>query len=941
MFAILSVRICSFVRTAYLRFVPTARVCTVNIDFVMAALATGADSKEVSETLAADLSQALQFLGDESSGSEEDSSDDETDDEEVDLDELDEDKMDLAADDVVLPEHACSYCGIHRTDSVAQCAETGKWFCNSKHNMQSSCLFQHLTHSKATSVRMHEDSSLGDSVLECYNCENTNVFTLGFIHATKDDVVVLLCRNCMDARALSRKEWNLDGWKALIVEKGFLPWLLVEPTLKEQSRGRRVSVDKIRRLEDMWRTEPEATMEDLEFKEKDAGPRPVQETYNDAYEYQNVFAPLVKLEADTDKKMKEGQTQTNVTVQWDVGLSNKRIAKFKFKDIYGHVQLDFRLNKGDELKLKLSAVCSGTGKPWEARGRVLRLHDDGEVVLEVGKGDRPTKVTEGFTVEYVWKSVSFDRMQSALRSFAVESHSVSGYLYHRLLGNDNVKEPRIGQKAPKKYKAPGLPKLNHSQEAALREVLTRPLSLIQGPPGTGKTVTSATLVFLMVRQNLIQEKRDGVKRQILVAAPSNVAVDQLVEKLHKAGLNVVRLASKAREEVTSSVDFLCLHKMVPDANPEVKKLLALRQEVGDLTKKDMSKLYRQRRRTELDILDLADVICCTCVGAGDPRLLERSMKRGRKRRRFQQVLIDEATQACEPEILIPIVTGAKQLVMVGDHCQLPPVVMSKEAAKAGLGTSLFERLILRGVKAQRLTVQYRMHPCLSEFPSNTFYDGVLQNGVSKNARELKRVRLPFPQKQNPMFFYYVHGVEEVGSSGTSYLNREEAVAVEKLVSGMMQGGVRPEQIGVITPYHAQRTYVQKYMLQYGPMSPNLYTGIEVASVDAFQGREKDIIILSCVRSNEKQGIGFLRDARRLNVALTRAKYGLIVLGNPHVLASDSLLWYDLILHFRSKELLVEGPILGLKASLMNVNPPAGTRRRFRGEDGYDAYEDED
>ena len=99
-----------------------------------------------------------------------------------------------------------------------------------------------------------------------------------------------------------------------------------------------------------------------------------------------------------------------------------------------------------------------------------------------------------------------------------------------------------------------------------------------------------------------------------------------------AGLNVVRLASKAREEVTSSVDFLCLHKMVPDANPEVKKLLALRQEVGDLTKKDMSKLYRQRRRTELDILDLADVICCTCVGAGDPRLLERSMKKGRKRK---------------------------------------------------------------------------------------------------------------------------------------------------------------------------------------------------------------------------------------------------------------------------------------------------------------------
>ena len=124
----------------------------------------------------------------------------------------------------------------------------------------------------------------------------------------------------------------------------------------------------------------------------------------------------------------------------------------------------------------------------------------------------------------------------------------------------------------------------------------------------------------MVQRNLKMEKRDGIKRQILVSAPSNVAVDQLVEKLHKASLNVVRLAAKAREDVASTVDFLCLHTMVPAANPSVAKLLQLKKEAGDLTKQDYSKLYRERRRTELDILNLADVICCTCVGAGDPRL---------------------------------------------------------------------------------------------------------------------------------------------------------------------------------------------------------------------------------------------------------------------------------------------------------------------------------
>jgi regulator of nonsense transcripts 1 len=882
---------------------------------------------------AEELQETLSFLegeeeGEETSDEEEESDEESDDDEEegdVDVACLDEDLLDLNVENVVLPDHACAYCGIYRPDSVAQCVSTEKWFCNASHGMAASCLVQHLVYSRTTVVRLHEDSTLGDSVLECYNCEGTNVFSLGYIPAKDKDVVVLLCRSCMTRKDMVEDGWDFSRWTSLMKDKSFLPWLLKVPSEKEQMRARQITMDQTRMLEDMWRTNPMATIDDLELAAKTEGPKPVQVQYDDAYEYQNIFGPLVKLEADEDKKMKEAQTQKDVVVEWDTGLSQKRIARFQFKDIYGHVQVDFRLNKGDELRLKLSAVCSGTGKPWEASGFVLGVLDNGEVSLEIKKGPK-TEVTEGFTVEFVWKSVTFDRMQSALRSFAMESHSVSGYLYHRLLGNDNVKQPKVYAQVPRQLKAPGLPPLNPSQEDALRDVLRKPLSLIQGPPGTGKTVTSATLVYLMVQQNLMQEKKDGMKRQVLVAAPSNVAVDHLSEKLHKAGLNIVRLTSKAREEVASNVDFLCLHNMVPEANPEVKKLLLLRQEAGDLTPRDLNRLFRLRRRTELELLNLADVICCTCVGAGDPRLLDRSMKKGQKRRRFQQVVLDEATQATEPEALIPIVTGAKQLVMVGDHQQLPPVVMCKEAQKAGLGQSLFERLIHRGVKEHRLTVQYRMHPCLSIFPSNAFYDGVLQNGVGADEREMDRVTLPFPKKESPMFFYIVNGIEEVGSTGTSYLNREEAMYVENLVTGMLRGGMTPDQIGVITPYHAQRSYLQTYMARNGAFSAKLYDQVEVASVDAFQGREKDIIIFSCVRSNEKQGIGFLRDARRLNVALTRAKYGLIILGNPQVLANDSLLWYDLIQHFRAYELLMEGPLVRLTTSLVHINPPVDRRK---------------
>ena len=282
--------------------------------------------------------------------------------------------------------------------------------------------------------------------------------------------------------------------------------------------------------------------------------------------------------------------------------------------------------------------------------------------------------------------------------------------------------------------------------------------------------------------------------QVLVTAPSNVAVDQLTEKIAATGLRVVRLASKTRETTSSSVDHLCLHIMTPlAAGDEFQKLKRLKDEIGELTERDQKKYRSLQNRTEREILQAADVICCTCVGAGDPRL---------KNFRFRQVVIDEATQAVEAEALIPIALGAKQIVFVGDHCQLGPVVMCKAAAKAGLTQSMFERLVLIGIRPIRLQVQYRMHPCLSEFPSNMFYEGSLQNGVTEADRQLLTLPgfkgkedFPWPIPNKPMFFYSISGMEEISSSGTSYLNRTEASYVEKIVTHLLKMGVTPGQIG--------------------------------------------------------------------------------------------------------------------------------------------------
>lgn len=423
--------------------------------------------------------------------------------------------------------------------------------------------------------------------------------------------------------------------------------------------------------------------------------------------------------------------------------------------------------------------------------------------------------------------------------------------------------------------------------------------------GTGKTVTSASLVYHLAKQHM---------GQVLVCAPSNVAVDQLAEKIHKTGLRVVRLSAKSRESTVSSVDFLNLHTMIKNLDgpqySQLQKFQALKDELGDLNAQDAKKYRQLRQGAEKDILEAADVICTTCVGAGDPRL---------SRFRFRQLLIDESTQAMEPECFIPIVLGVKQLVLVGDHQQLRPVVMCKKAASAGLTTSLFERLVKTDMKPVRLNIQYRMHPSLSEFSSNRFYEGTLQNGVNDSDRRYRTLSTIW-RNPNPMFFLISNGIEEMGCSGTSFLNRSEATVVEKLVSLLLKNSVTGDQIGIITPYEGQRAHVVSHMAKNGSMRPELYKDIEVASVDSFQGREKDFIILSCVRSNEHQGIGFLRDPRRLNVALTRAKYGVFIIGNARVLGKDPL-WNSLLTHYQDRDCLVEGALSNLVPSNISLPRP--------------------
>ncbi|GJZ38779.1 regulator of nonsense transcripts 1 homolog isoform X1 [Tanacetum coccineum] len=773
---------------------------------------------------------------------------------------------------------------------------------------------QGYVRAKHKEVCLHKDSPLGETILECYNCGCRNVFLLGFISAKTESVVVLLCREpCLNVNALKDMNWDLSQWCPLIDDRCFLQWLVKVPSEQEQLRARHISAQQINKVEELWKTNPDATLEDLEKPGVDDEPQPVVLKYEDAYQYQNVFAPLIKLEADYDKMMKESQSKDNLTIRWDIGLNKKRIAYF----VFPKEDNELRLVPGDELRLRYSGDAAH--QAWQSVGHVIKLTAQEEVALELRASQGvPVDVNHGFSVDFVWKSTSFDRMQGAMKTFAVDETSVSGYIYHNLLGHE-VEFQMVRNALPRRFGAPGLPELNASQVFAVKSVLQKPISLIQGPPGTGKTVTSAAIVYHMAKQG---------QGQVLVCAPSNVAVDQLAEKISATGLKVVRLCAKSREAVSSPVEHLTLHyqssnlkasitgflkvrHLDTSEKSELYKLQQLKDEQGELSSSDEKKYKALKRATEREISQSADVICCTCVGAGDPRLANF---------RFRQVLIDESTQSTEPECLIPLVLGAKQVILVGDHCQLGPVIMCKKAARAGLAQSLFERLVMLGVKPIRLQVQYRMHPSLSEFPSNSFYEGTLQNGVTINERQSTGIDFPWPVPNRPMLFYVQMGQEEISASGTSYLNRTEAANVEKTVTTFLRSGVVPSQIGVITPYEGQRAYIVNYMSRNGALRQQLYKEIEVASVDSFQGREKDYIILSCVRSNEHQGIGFLNDPRRLNVALTRARYGIVILGNPKVLSKQPL-WNGLLTHFKEHECLVEGPLNNLKQSMVQFQKP--------------------
>jgi len=434
--------------------------------------------------------------------------------------------------------------------------------------------------------------------------------------------------------------------------------------------------------------------------------------------------------------------------------------------------------------------------------------------------------------------------------------------------------------------------LNDSQRQAVESAIERRLTLIQGPPGTGKTHTAVHLLSTFVKLG---------RGPVLATAESNVAVDNLLEGLLELGVKAVRIGRpvKVREHLRqATLDAQIEHHplqeeltFVREQNAELRKTLGgLKGKEKGMAHREVNQNFKEMRTIESNmvssVLDGAEVICATTIGVGHNLLRDR---------RFPVVLMDEATQASEPSALVPITRGCRQLVLVGDHKQLPPTVISKAAQAGGLGQSLFERLTECGVDTHMLTTQYRMHPTIREYPSARFYDDRLDDGCTPAERPPAAGFL-WPDWDHPVAFVPVEGSEIVDDEGSSKSNLDEAAKVLSIVSGLLSAGdLTPADIGVITPYRGQVRLLNDLFEQAGGREEHgPFAGLEIKSVDGYQGREKEIIVFSAVRANDQGEVGFLRDQRRLNVAITRARRGLIVLGHSKTLRQDGTwrAWLD-------------------------------------------------
>ncbi|EOY09337.1 DNA-binding protein, putative isoform 3 [Theobroma cacao] len=561
-----------------------------------------------------------------------------------------------------------------------------------------------------------------------------------------------------------------------------------------------------------------------------------------------------------DTAQKRGSTILNLKcVDAQTGLMGKSL--LEFQSTKGDVLPAHKLGTHDVVVLKPNKA--DIGSPALGQGVVYRLKDSS---ITVAFDDVPEDgLNSPLRLEKVANEVTYRRMKDALIQLSkAVLKGPAADLVPVLFGE---RLPSVSKKGV--TFTPFNSSLDHSQkDAILKALSSKDVFLLHGPPGTGKTTTVVEII--------LQEVKRGSK--ILACAASNIAVDNIVERLAPHRVKLVRLGHPARllpQVLDSALDVLVLRgdnsSLANDIRKEMKALNGKLLKTKDRsTRRDIQKELRtlskeERKRQQLAVTDViknADVILTTLTGAFSRKLDNTT---------FDLVIIDEAAQALEIACWMALLKGSR-CILAGDHLQLPPTIQSVEAERKGLGRTLFERLAdLYGDKVtSMLTVQYRMHELIMNWSSKELYNSKIEAHPSVAAHmlfDLENVKRS-SSTEPTLLLIDIAGcdMEEKKDEEESTLNEGEAEVAISHAKRLVQTGVHASDIGIITPYAAQVV-----LLKTLKSNDDKLKDMEISTVDGFQGREKEAIIISMVRSNSKKEVGFLSDCRRMNVAVTRAR----------------------------------------------------------------------
>lgn len=543
------------------------------------------------------------------------------------------------------------------------------------------------------------------------------------------------------------------------------------------------------------------------------------------------------------------------------------------------------------------AAADGDLQYFDFSAVVSYVQDDRMVVaLPSSAALFDLQTSDSLGVQLYFDETSYKTMLNALAAVAEAKNNRLAHLRDVFLGST---PPSRRSLPPARF-----PWLNASEEAAVQEVLAaKEVAIVHGPPGTGKTTT----LVEAIHETLHREN------QVMVCAQSNTAVDWIAEKLVDRGIRVLRIGNPTRVN-DKMLSFTYERRF--EAHPDYAELWSIRRAIRQMQSsmkgrgRDERDTVRNRmsrlkfRATELEVkidaelFDEARVIACTLVGSAHRILAAR---------RFETVFIDEAAQALEAASWIPLLK-AQRAILAGDHQQLPPTVKCVEAARGGLGTTLMQKIAERRPETvSLLTIQYRMHEDIMRFPSHWFYRDALVAAPEVRYRGILEWDTPVVWLDTADAGFE----EETRPDSLSRANKPEAELMVKTLQAYMEkigkARILDERIdfGLISPYKAQVQFIRSLLKRNAFFKP-FRSLLTVHTVDGFQGQERDVVLISLVRANEKGEIGFLSDLRRMNVAITRARMKLIIIGDASTLSRHASFYRAFYNYVRER-----GKVVGL------------------------------